>query len=133
MVGLVSRGGPDKRTIMNLGISRRSDEPRPGGRVRLSILCVNTIWIMWLAIWIVGRGEAAETTPLFVWGPQQVGFAIGYGEGVKFADSGTIQAHRAEELILLAHWQMDFTLYELDAARVDERVVSQGERRCAGS
>lgn len=55
------------------------------------------------------HGEVSAPPPLFGFGPQQVGAAIGYGHGVKFGGSGEIDGHRVEELILLAHWQIDIT------------------------
>jgi opacity protein-like surface antigen len=52
--------------------------------------------------------EAGEPG-FFVLGPQEVGFALGYGHGVDFAGSGVVEAHEIREIVLLPHWQLLFT------------------------
>ena len=53
--------------------------------------------------------ETADRAPLFRFGPHQVGLSLGYGHGVKFANSGVIEGHRVRELVVAPHWQVDLT------------------------
>ena len=87
---------------MKLRRSRRREPPVTAAHLALSLLCVGVVLYPML-------GEAAGKSSILEWGPQQVGVALGYGQGVKFGNSGAIQGHLVEELILLAHWQIDIT------------------------
>ena len=51
----------------------------------------------------------AEDTSLFLFGPQEVGLAVGYGHGIDSAGSGQFEGHEVRELIVRPHWQMELT------------------------
>jgi opacity protein-like surface antigen len=51
----------------------------------------------------------AEDAPFFLLGPQQVGFALGYGHGIDGAGSGVLEGHEVRELIVRPHWQIELT------------------------
>jgi opacity protein-like surface antigen len=51
----------------------------------------------------------AEDASLFLFGPQQVGIALGYGHGIDFAGSDQLESHEVRELIMRPHWQIELT------------------------
>jgi opacity protein-like surface antigen len=51
----------------------------------------------------------AEGASLFLFGPQQVGLAVGYGHGIESAGSGRLEGHEVRELIVRPHWQIELT------------------------
>jgi opacity protein-like surface antigen len=51
----------------------------------------------------------AEDASFFLLGPQQLGFAVGYGHGIEAAGSGRLEGHEVRELIVRPHWQIELT------------------------
>lgn len=62
---------------------------------------------------LVGTGlpdrAGAEDASFFLFGPQQVGLAVGYGHGTDAAGSGREEGHEVRELIVRPHWQIELT------------------------
>jgi hypothetical protein len=51
----------------------------------------------------------AEDASLFLFGPQQVGIALGYGHGIKLTRSDPLESHEVREFIVRPHWQIELT------------------------
>ncbi len=72
--------------------------------------------------------HAEDAAPdFFVIGPQQVGFAMAYGNGVEFAGSGLFEAHEIREIVLMPHWQIAFTREPIEPAWYKGRVGFRAE------
>ncbi len=52
-----------------------------------------------------GAGDA----PFFLFGPQEVGLAAGYGHGIEATASDRLEAHEVRELVVRPHWQIELT------------------------
>ncbi len=73
------------------------------------LIAVTAAFSSLLALSAEASVAAHPERSIFALGAQQFGLSLGYGNGVRWAGSGTIEGHRVREFIALLHWQIDIT------------------------